>query len=74
MFFVSTVVHVFSNITTADPMDVILMREIDKMSPWAGKKTYCWHQWDEDNYKDPIKILMASHLILFLILHCAAYR
>lgn len=74
LFFVSAIVHMFSNITTAEPMDVMLMKEIDKLSPWAGKKTYCAQQWSEENYKGPVKILMLSHLILFVGLSVSAKR
>lgn len=78
MFFVSAVVHVFSNITTADYMDVVIMRAIDEKANWklegGASKTYCSQQWGEDHYKGPIKILMASHLCLFIGLSISAKR
>ena len=74
LFFVSCIVHMFSFITTAANMDVVLMKDIDKLAKWEVEKTYCAQQWSEDNYKDPIKILIASHLFLFIGLSITATR
>jgi hypothetical protein len=74
MFFVCLIVYCFSNVTTADNMDVILMRTIDEMSAWKGKKTYCSQQWGENHYTGPVLVLMASHMVLFIGLSVSARR
>lgn len=55
-------------------MDVVLMKKIDDLSAWKGEKTYCAQQWDEDNYKGPIKVLMLSHMCLFIGLSLSSKR
>ena len=72
MFFVSLIVYIFYDLTTAENIDVLVMKEVDKNSPWAGKKTYCSQQWDEKNYRSPIWVLLVSHAALFTVLSVSA--